>query len=118
MKKLVLVLSLVLFVGVLSAGCSAGVTSMVDYESAEAFEAAINNGEGVEGKYVKVEVVAFEPASAFGFNIQAGEHLNFVDAENPTAEVGDQVVFKVEKVASMFGSYIITYTEHQVIPAQ
>lgn len=119
MKRNLLVVSLLMAIGMFLVGCNVeDVANIVDYESAEDFEAAINNGEGVEGKYVMVEVNKIEPDSAFGFNVQAGEHLNFVDAENPKAKEGDHVVFQVEKVANMFGSYIITYKEHKVISAE
>lgn len=108
-------LVLVMVVGILMAGCSDKYMDMLDYKSAEEFEAALNNGDTVEGTYVMVEVIKVEPNSAFGYNIQAGEHLNFVAAANPVVEQGNTVVFKVEKVASMFGSFIVTYEEHKVI---
>lgn len=106
MKKLNLILSLILIIGGILVGCSAVVSP--DYTTTE-FENALNNGEMVEGKIVSVDVSHLEPDSAFGYNIQAGEHLNFVSAENPGVKEGDIIVVKVEKVASMFGSYIITY---------
>ena len=118
MKRNLLAVGLVMVIGMFLVGCSEDYMSMLDYESAEDFEAAINNGDDVEGAYVMVEVNKFEPASAFGFNVQAGEHLNFVDAVNPNAEEGDFVVFEVEKIANMMGSYIITYKEHKVIDAE
>lgn len=114
MKK-ILMLGLISAIFMVLVGCSKDYTEMLDYENAEEFEAALNDGEDVEGKYVMVEVLRYKPSSAFGYNLSSGEHLNFVDAENPNAEVGDSVVFKVEKVASMFGSFIITYDEHKVI---
>lgn len=104
MKKLALVFISIL-VGIIF-GCGQGVKS--DYTTAE-FEKALNNGDSVDGKTVSVEVLQLEPKSAFGYNIQAGEHLNFVSAENPKVKAGDTIVLKVEKVASMFGSFIITY---------
>lgn len=81
-----------------------------DYTTEE-FEAALNNGEDVSGKTVLVDVYELEPNSAFGYNMQAGEHLNFVSAENPGVQKGDQIKVRVEKVASMFGSFIITYEQ-------
>lgn len=101
-------IGLLLMVCILMVGCF-GLTKY-DYTTAE-FEEALNNGENVEGKKVKVEVVEMEPNSAFGYNMKAGEYLNFVSAVNPKTEAGDVKVVTVDRVASMFGSFIITYTE-------
>lgn len=79
-----------------------------DYTTEE-FELALNNGDVVEGKLVEVSVLELDPNSAMGYNILAGEHLNFVSAENPQVDEGDTIVVQVEKVASIFGSFIITY---------
>lgn len=106
MKKFMVTLMMVVAVGMTMVGCSGGFVA--DY-STEEFEAALNNGEDVTGKTVVVKVNKLEPNSAFGYNMQAGKHLNFVSAENPNVEEGDEVVVTVEKAASMFGSWIITY---------
>lgn len=105
MKKSIMVLSLILVVGMLF-GCSGG--QVADYTTQE-FEAALNNGEDVTGKTVAVEVLTMDPNSKLGYNMQAGQHLNFVSPENPGVKDGETVVVTVERVASMFGSYIITY---------
>jgi hypothetical protein len=103
MKKIGLVL--VLFVGILF-GCSEGYVA--DYKDSE-FEKALNNGEYLVGKTVEVEVIHMVPNSAFGYNIQAGQHLNFVSDDHPRVESGDTVILKVTDVSSFNGSYIITY---------
>lgn len=103
MKKMMFVL--VMVVGLLM-GCSGGFVA--DY-STEEFETALQNGEDVTGKTVVVKVTEVEPNSAFGYNIHAGQHLNFVSAENPGVEAGDEFVVTIDRVASMFGSFIITY---------
>ena len=86
-----------------------GGSSKVDYENAEDFEAALNAGEDLTGKVVSFTVSELIPDSAFGYNMTAGEHLNFCSESNPGAKAGDTVKVKVTKVASMFGSWIISY---------
>lgn len=81
----------------------------VDYDSAAAIEKALNNGEDVTSKVVTFEVVELVPNSAFGYNLQAGEHLNFCSEENPKVSKGDTLTVEVTKVASVLGSYIISY---------
>ncbi|MDE5557511.1 MAG: hypothetical protein K2J32_07430 [Ruminococcus sp.] len=81
----------------------------VDYKDAESFESALNAGEDLIGKTVTFTVEEFSPNSAFGYNLQAGEHLNFCSSENPNAKAGDTVTVKVESVKSVIGSYIIYY---------
>lgn len=106
MKKILLIAVLVV-VAYMMTGCSAGIMEP-DYTTAE-FEAALNAGENVTGKFVEVEVRDFKPNSAFGYNLIAGEHLNFVSSDHPDVEVGDTIVVEVEKAASLMGSWIITY---------
>lgn len=79
-----------------------------DYTTKE-FEEALNNGEDLTGKTVLITVDALEPSSAFGYNIQTGEHLNFVSPGNPNVKEGDELLVKVEEVASIMGSFIINY---------
>ena len=80
-----------------------------DYEDVASFEAALNAGEDLSGKTVRFTVNDFVPNSAFGYNAQAGEHLNFCSTSNPKISVGDTVVVKVNEVSSVLGSWIITY---------
>lgn len=89
--------------------CGCGSATKIDYESAETFEAALNNGENLEGKTVRFIALELRPQSAFGYNIFAGEHLNFVSTENPGVEAGDIVTVKVTKIQSILGSWIIRY---------
>ena len=63
----------------------------------------------LEGKTVAVTVDEFVPDSAVGYNIQTGEHLNFVSSENPDVKKGDKVILKAKKIESTLGSFIITY---------
>lgn len=88
-------------------GCNSKVT--VDYENVADFEAALNEGEDLVDKVVVFTVNKFKPKSAFGFNLQTGEHLNFVSTKNPSIKEGETVTVKVTNISSVFGSYIIEY---------
>lgn len=73
-------------------------------------EAALNAGTDVTGKVVQFTVSEIVPDSAFGYNLQTGEHLNFCSTSNPNVAVGDTVTVEIKEVISSLGSYIITYT--------
>ena len=90
----------------LCCGCSSG---KVDYPNVEDFEAALNAGEDLTGKTVTFTVLEVHPSSAFGYNLYAGEHLNFVSSKNPGVKEGDTITVKVEEVNSILGSWIISY---------
>lgn len=107
MKKFIKVFG-ILFLGLLLfVGCGKK-EATADYTTKEA-ETALNDGKDIEGKTVKITVDELVPDSAFGYNIQTGEHLNFVSTSNPKVEKGDELVVKVDKVESTMGSFIITY---------
>lgn len=80
-----------------------------DYENAEDFEAALNAGEELEGKIVTFTVREFHPDSAFGYNLWAGEHLNFCSSKNPGVKAGDTITVKIVDVRSVIGSWILGY---------
>lgn len=115
MIKRMIVIALMLTL-VLLYGCSSTIT--VDYENEESFEAALNEGQDLEGKTVKFVVRQIEPQSAFGYNIIAGEHLNFVSSRNPNVSVGDIVTVKVTEVRSLLGSWILEYKKLDVQKAK
>ncbi|WP_233278828.1 hypothetical protein [Floricoccus penangensis] len=73
----------------------------------------MNAGDDLTGKTVEVRVAKLVPNSAFGYNIEAGKHLNFVSPENPNVKEGDTVVLKVDKITSTMGSYVITYKKEK-----
>ena len=109
MKKLLVgLLSSFMVVAFLLTGCGTNKTVKADYTTKQ-FETALNKGDNLEGKTVSVEVNKLVPNSAFGYNIEAGKHLNFVSTDNPNVKKGDKLILKVTKVASTLGSYIITY---------
>lgn len=107
MKKFALIISIVLVV-ICIAGCgSKSITP--DYTDAASFEAALNDGMDVVGKTVQFKVDSFVPNSAFGYNLMAGEHLNFCSTSNPKVADGDTVIVEVTDVESLLGSFIISY---------
>ena len=81
----------------------------IDYPNVEDFELALNEGEDLTGKSVTFTVDDLVPNSAFGYNMQAGEHLNFCSSSNPNVKEGDTVTVKVIEISSLMGSYIIKY---------
>lgn len=109
MKKLLCVLMSVLMVLSLAACGGQEEAFVPDYASAEEFEEALNNGEALTGKTVTITVDAFVPDSAFGYNVQTGEHLNFCSAEHPGVSEGDTLTVKATAIESMLGSYLISY---------
>ena len=108
MKKFLLVLILA-FLTISIVGCSEKAQIRVDYPNESEFEEALNAGEVVDGKIVTFTVEKFVPNSAFGYNLQAGEHLNFCSPKNPNVKDGDTLTVKVVEVTSVLGSYIISY---------
>ena len=93
------------------------VSSIIWQDSSEAyysklsdFEAALNSGENVIGSTVRFTVQAIAPDSHFGYNLQAGEHLNFCSNDDPGIAVGDTITVKVTDVSTFLGSFVIEYT--------
>ena len=84
LKKYVSLFLLIIITFSLSA-CGNSKT-VVDYGNAEAFESALNHGENLEGKSVMFQVAEFHPDSKFGYNLWAGEHLNFISSEHPNVK--------------------------------
>lgn len=85
------------------------IKNIIDYGDAESFEKALNDGKNLEGKIVCFDVIEYHPNSAWGYNLWAGEHLNFVSSSQPDIKEGDTVIAKVITVESHFGSWIINY---------
>lgn len=84
-------------------------STAVDFDNVTDFEAALKSGDDLTGKTVTFTVGEVNPDSAFGYNLQAGEHLNFCSSENPNLKSGDTITVEVEEVKSVLGSYIIYY---------
>lgn len=106
MKK---ISSICLAVLILLFAVACGAKTPIDYGNAESFEAALNAGKDLEGAVVQFEVSEFHPESKLGYNIWAGEHLNFISSENPKVQEGDIVTARINSVYSMLGSWIISY---------
>lgn len=106
MKKLKLVFT-TLFVGLFLVACGATVKE-ADFTTIEA-EAALNNGEDINGKTVEITVDEYVPDGALGYTIQTGEHLNFVSSDNPNVEKGDTLTVKVVKTENVLGSFVMSY---------
>lgn len=75
----------------------------------ESFETALDNGENLERKVVRFVAGELHPKSAWGYNVWAGEHLNFVSSEHPDIAEGDIVVVRATSIKSVFRSWIIEY---------
>lgn len=81
----------------------------VDYASATLYEAALNSGEDTVGKVITFIADDLKPDSAFGYNIIAEEHLNFISDFNPNVKVGDELTIKVTNVLNFLSSWLISY---------
>lgn len=95
----------------LLSGCGAKLKAgnAIDYGDAESFEDALNEGENLEGKVVRFIAKELHPDSPLGYNVWAGEHLNFISKRNPDIKAGDTVVVRTETIENTLGSWVITY---------
>lgn len=106
MNKKVSIVLLIAFVMILSA---CGTKVSIDYGDAESFEAALNAGENLEGKVVQFVAGELHPDSISGYDIWAGEHLNFISSRHPSVKEGDVVVVRATEINSALGSWLINY---------
>lgn len=106
MKKLLLAVMMLCLLFLVACG---NTTITADYGDAEAFETALNEGANLEGKIVNIVVENLETQSIYGYNIWAGEHLNFVSEKNPNVSTDETISVKVTEVQSSLGSWIIKY---------
>lgn len=98
--------SIFMFFILLLGGCKA---RRADYTVSQA-ESALKAGKSIDNKTIDVTPeTKVLPNTPFGYNIEAGHHLNFVSGENPHVKVGQTIRVKVTKVQSYFGSYLINY---------
>lgn len=109
MKTVSFVLIICLLLSLCGCGNSNRAEVIIDYGDAESFEAALNEGEILEGKIVRFVAGEFHPDSELGYNIWAGEHLNFVSSRNPDVQENDIVTVRVTTIENLLGSWIISY---------
>lgn len=107
MKRLLAVALMIVLAMVTFTACGSEVKP--DYENAAALESALNSGTDVEGKTAKITCGEIIPDSALGYNITAGEHLNFVTEKDAKVKKGDVITVKVTKVTDFLGSWVIAY---------
>lgn len=106
MKKFVNIIVMILMSFTMVA---CGKEVILDYGDASAFEKALNAGENLEGKTVQFEAMELHPDSASGYNVWAGEHLNFISSRNPDIKAGDIVTVRATEIESALGSWLIKY---------
>ena len=114
MKKilsLIVLLALIfLFVGCNSDPLNDISNYTIDYNDAESFESALNDGLKGKGKVVQFCVKEYVSESVLGINCHAGEHLNFLFDEELEVSAGDTIVVRVTEQPSklfLFGSWKI-----------
>lgn len=108
--RLLLLLFSICIVFSLSACSNTESSDHADYTSAESFESALNNGDNVIGKTVKFHADSLHPESLYGYNIWAGEHLNFISSEDPGIKRGETVVVTVTDTSQLDNdSWLIYY---------
>ena len=95
-------------VGTLPAKDGSAIGYTPDYNDAESFEKALNDGKKVNGSIVKFVVNDYKPDSALGINVWAGEHLNFISQKELDVSAGDTVIAYVTgEPSDVFGSWEI-----------
>lgn len=81
-----------------------------DYNTQELQE-ALDNGEDVAGKTALVEVTDVVENVAFGYVMEAGDTLHFINSVKPNHKEGDKVLVEIEKYVKFFDAYTILYRE-------
>lgn len=112
LKKILICINIILLSLTLS-GCNKSTDNdqlVIDYNTAEEFENALNNDEEVDDKVVKFEVNEYKEDSILGINCWAGEHLNFISEEALDVKKGDYVIGRViDTPSKVLGSWKIPY---------
>lgn len=118
LKEIICLVIMVMMILSLS-GCkeSRAGREIIDYADAESFEAALNKGEKLEEKIVQFVAGEMKLDPTFGYNVWAGEHLNFVSSRHPDVKAGDTMVVKTATIQYVSNSWIIKYekAEHAVM---
>ncbi len=85
------------------------ISALLDYADAQALESALNAGENPVGKNVKFEITKVAQDSYLGFNLYAGEHLNFVSQDSIDVKAGESITVRITTVKTYLGSWVIEY---------
>lgn len=112
----ILCIVIILALAIAASACGTVASPPPDYASAEAFEADLNAGKDLTGKTVSFVAAELNPQTLLGYNVMAGEHLNFISDTNPGVSSGDLVTVKVTEVRSLLGAWIIAYEKISVVP--
>lgn len=118
MKKSIFFVALLALIFILT-GCDGDTVSdkqvdisdnTIDYNDANTFENALNEGVKVKGKIARIRINDYAPDSILGINCHAGEHLNFISQTDIDVEKGDTIVVRVKEEPSkifLLGSWKI-----------
>ena len=90
----------------------------IDYEDAESFEKALNDGKDVKNKVVKFIVSEYHPDSTAGYNAWAGKHLNFISKDDLKLNNNDVVVCRILSTDKSWGSWYIDYEVVEIIKTE
>ena len=105
MKKIFVIMLVLVMIPLCVVGCSKKFDP--DYPNAEEFELALNSGEDVVGKTVTITATDVHVSPIAGYNVWAGEHLNFMFDKHPGFNSGDAVTLKIVECSSLLGSFIL-----------
>ena len=77
---------------------------LIEYSSDHEFEVALNHSKNPIGAIVHFVVREVHPDSVYGYNIWAGQHLNFVSTYDPHVKAGDNITVRVTAIETFMGS--------------
>ena len=79
-----------------------------NYSNETDFEADLVNGNGMNGAVVTFLALKVLPETPLGFNIHAGEHLNFYSSKSADVRKGDLVTVRITKTKrDIGGSFLL-----------
>lgn len=84
--------------------------NLLYYSDDASFESDLNAGKNLENTYVTFLINDVQEESAFGYDLWAGEHLNFVSRKNPNLSKGQVITVKARRIKkTLMTSYLIEY---------
>lgn len=108
MKRIIIITTIIICMAAIPSACNANKAIIPDYHSAQEYEQALEEGVDTVGHSVTFTVNDVIPNSFFGYNLTAGDHLNFVSDANPKAQAGDTLTVRIKNVRNVFGSWIVS----------